>query len=70
MRTIATADVTVTLRLKANGSWGPDCTVEQVQRQAIESIVGQLRNCFDNSALWGEIVGKPSVSVVHIEMKD
>lgn len=37
-----TAVVTVSVRVQC-GSWGPDCTMEQVLRQASEEAAGRVR---------------------------
>lgn len=38
------AKVTLTVELTGLGSWGPDCTTEQVYRQAQEAAVNRLRS--------------------------
>lgn len=40
---IARARVQLTIDILVADSWGPECTVDQVQRQATESAIGALR---------------------------
>lgn len=64
----ATAIVTLTVEVRANGSWGTDCSVAQVHRQAAESAIGYLNNL---ARIQGSgrltIVGKPEVKTVITE---
>lgn len=62
----ATAIVTLTVRIQVPSSWGPDCTVAQIHRQAGESAVGMLRNA-NITAGRLEIVGAPEVKTVITE---
>ena len=43
----AKATVRVTLEMYVTGSWGDDCTVGQVYKQAEEEAIGMLRRHFD-----------------------
>jgi hypothetical protein len=43
VRTSTGATVTITVELTGLGSWGPECTTEQVYRQAGEAAVNRLR---------------------------
>lgn len=38
----ASAEVIVTLRISADGRWGPECSMEQIHRQAKESVLHKL----------------------------
>lgn len=63
--TITSARVTVTVEVCAVGTWGPECQLDQVYRQAEEAAVGRL-----NNALKGQnckIVGVPKVEAVTSE---
>jgi hypothetical protein len=44
VRTSTGATVTITVELTGLGSWGPECTTEQVYRQAREAAINRLRN--------------------------
>lgn len=39
----ATATIQVTIEVAASGSWGDNCTVDQIKRQAADSVRGRLR---------------------------
>jgi hypothetical protein len=43
---LTTAKVRITLEVKSRATWGPDCTIAQVQQQAVEEVEGVLRNHF------------------------
>ncbi|MNX57001.1 hypothetical protein D3C86_878090 [compost metagenome] len=64
----ATAEIQLTLRIKVDGTWGGDCSAEQIFRQAREQAVNML-----NSALYRDsdrlrhriqIVGTPEMLTV------
>jgi len=38
----ATATLTVTLEIPAPGIWGPECTVGQIQKQAVDEVMSFL----------------------------
>lgn len=60
---IATAVVTLTVEVRANGSWGSDCKIDQVEKQAAESAIGYLlRQCARDQRV--KIVGAPMVTTV------
>lgn len=44
MSQTATATMTVVLEIEASGSWGEECTIGQVNKQARESALGLLNN--------------------------
>lgn len=46
MKTSATARIQVTIEVDiiSGGSWGHDCTVEQVHKQALDGARGRLRD--------------------------
>ena len=41
-RISASASVVVTLRIKADSRWGPECSMDQIHRQAKESVLHKL----------------------------
>lgn len=41
-RISASASVVVTLRIKADSCWGPECSMDQIHRQAKESVQHKL----------------------------
>lgn len=57
-----TARVTVTLELTGLGSWGADCNLEQVYKQATDQAVGRLRNGLDAQKF--KIVGDVKVEAI------
>lgn len=60
------ARVTVTLELTGLGSWGDDCSLSQVYKQAAEAAVGRINRAMtDMGALTGaRLVGEPVVTAV------
>lgn len=62
----ATARVKVVLEVSVSDSWGEDCKVDQIRRQATESamrIIGNLQTQLV------KIVGTPEVTAVLIPLK-
>jgi len=45
----ATAVVTVTLKINVTDTWGDDCTVGQVKKQALDSASGILHRALKES---------------------
>lgn len=65
----ARAIVTVTVEIAASGSWGPDCSVAQVHRQAGEESVNALRNALRHAGYSASmrVVGEPEIKTVIVE---
>jgi len=65
-RTIASARVTVTLQVDADGTWGDDCTLKQMHDQAGENAVQQVRFMLQEHRGHAGmvIVGEPSVELI------
>lgn len=42
-----TAEIKLMLRIKAQSRWGKGCTLEQVEKQALESVMQQLSNALN-----------------------
>jgi hypothetical protein len=60
----------MTVQVSNVGSWGPDCTTDQVYRQAVESAIGRVRNAFAKDARGGvKIVGTPVVQAITTDME-
>jgi len=53
--------VTVTVEIMPGDTWGPDCTIEQAERQGVESALRDLTGLLKGRA---RIVGEPQVVVV------
>lgn len=60
------ARVTLTVELALTSGWGPDCTMEQIHRQASDEAIGRLRNL--RTANGGfpniKIIGEPTIDMV------
>lgn len=41
-RVVASAEVVVTLRISADGRWDPECSLDQIHRQAKEDVRNKL----------------------------
>lgn len=60
------AHVTLTVEVAVRDSWGEDCSISQVHRQASESAMGHLSKCLtDCKAV--RIVGEAKVTAVIVE---
>lgn len=57
----ASAVVRVTIEIDADGCWGGDCPVAQVDRQARRSAEGVLRKISEASNGRVRIVGEPEI---------
>lgn len=65
----ASAIVTVTVEVQAQGAWGPDCSVAQVHRQAAEEAVNSVRNALRHAGYLDrmKVVGEPEIKTVIVE---
>jgi hypothetical protein len=61
----AMAVATVTIEVRGLGSWGTDCSLEQVHRQAREAAIGYLRNLDKDRRF--TIVGQPEIKTIIAE---
>lgn len=65
-----TARVTVHLEIKVSSTWGPDCSLEQVHKQAADEAIGLIRNAKDNAAMASKLaksvrlMGEPLVTAI------
>lgn len=67
VRTTTGAVVTLTVQISNVGSWGPDCQIEQVYRQAIVEAKGRLAkamNCRDI-----KFIGEPVVKAITTDVE-
>lgn len=62
------AVVEVTLKIRVTGSWGDECPMSQIRKQATESGIEKLRKATDGSSDFG-IIGTPRVSATIVEPK-
>lgn len=69
VRTTTGARVTLTIEISNVGSWGPDCQMDQVYRQALESAMGRVRNAFAKDARGVKIIGVPVVQAITTDME-
>lgn len=69
VRTTTGARVKLTIELKNLGSWGPDCQIDQVYRQAIEAAIGRVRRAFQSDPSGIKIIGVPSVEAITTSME-
>jgi hypothetical protein len=63
----ADAVATITVEVRNLGSWGTDCSLEQVHRQAAEAAIGYLRNFDRDSRI--TVIGQPEIKTVIVERK-
>jgi len=69
VRTITGAKVTLTVELSNLGSWGPDCMLDQVYRQAREAAVGRLNHAFKEDARRIRILGPVIVEAITTDIE-
>ena len=67
-RTTTSARVTLTIELSNLGSWGPDCLIDQVYRQAIEAARARVSRAF-SGAHTARIIGTPIVQAITTDME-
>ncbi len=68
VRTRTGAKVTLTLELTNLGSWGPDCKIDQVYKQALDQAVGRLGRLFQGQSDI-RIVGRPVVQAISTDVE-
>ncbi|WP_070096470.1 hypothetical protein [Pseudomonas sp. NBRC 111139] len=68
-RTSTGAKVTITIEMTNLGSWGPDCTLDQVYRQAREAAIGRLNNVFKAHVATTRILGPVIVEAVTTDLE-
>lgn len=67
VRTTTAAVVTLTIEISNVGSWGPDCQIEQVYRQAREAARRRVSKAFDGDRHIS-IVGVPNIRCITTDM--
>ena len=65
---IGTAYVTLKVEITGLGAWGPDCRIDQVQKQAADSAIGYVRNRDLDRRI--RIIGNPEVTAVLARRRD
>ncbi|MEL5258427.1 MULTISPECIES: hypothetical protein [Serratia] len=68
VRTKTGAKVTLTLELKNLGSWGPECQINQVYKQALDQAAGKLGKLLNGQSDI-RIVGRPLVQVITTDVE-
>lgn len=63
MRATAHARVQVTLDVPVSGSWGPECQIQQIRDQAVESALQELRSGICINGLVSSSNKRPNVEV-------
>ena len=58
------ATMTVTIEVRNLGSWGPQCQIDQVYRQAAESAIGYLSKLAQQEKGKFRIIGNAKVTAV------
>jgi hypothetical protein len=64
MRVQATAKVLVVLEVESDGLWGPDCSIDQVQRQARDGAVQRVNKAFTNNPAGVRLVSVNRVDII------
>lgn len=66
----ATARVSLTIEISVGDSWGEDCKMDQVYRQAADSAIGRLQRIVsDAKVVHGgiRVIGEPKVTAILTE---
>lgn len=64
----ASARVTLTVEISVDDTWGNDCRVDQIQRQAAESALGILRRMKEPHRMSPfKIIGDPKVTMILVD---
>jgi hypothetical protein len=67
-RVVTSAFVTVKVRVDVGDTWGPECALDQVHKQAKESAIGKIRRACEKSDTHGiHLVSEPIVTAVMAE---
>lgn len=65
----AFAQVEVTLLIATGSTWGGDCSVDQVHRQAVEDALSKLSRATNGTRDF-QVIGKPKVVRVQSVIED
>ncbi|HAU4333271.1 TPA: hypothetical protein F6W14_27290, partial [Serratia marcescens] len=68
VRTKTGAKVTLTLELTNLGSWGPECQINQVYKQALDQAAGKLGRLLNGQSDI-RIVGRPIVQAITTDVE-
>ncbi|MBH3246110.1 hypothetical protein I5N23_04330 [Serratia marcescens] len=68
VRTKTGAKVTLTLELTNLGSWGPECQINQVYKQALDQAAGKLGRLLNGQSDI-RIIGRPVVQAITTDVE-
>ena len=69
VRTSTGATVTLTIEISNIGSWGPDCKIDQVYRQAREEAIGRINRAFKDDQRGVRILGPVVVKAITTDVE-
>lgn len=69
VRTTTGATVTLTIELSSLGSWGPECQIDQVYRQAREAAIGRINNAFKDDLRGIRVLGPIVVKAITTDVE-
>ena len=67
IRTRARAVVQLTIEIQADGVWGGECPIDQVYRQAKESVLTQVTSVLTQRKILPRLIGEPIVRQIITE---
>ena len=67
VRTTTGATVTLTIQISNVGSWGPDCQIDQVYRQALVEAKRRVTGALEGKDM--RFVGEPIVRAITTDME-
>ena len=69
VRTTTGATVSLTIELSGLGSWGPDCQMDQIYRQAKEAAIGRINHAFTDDRRGVRILGPVVVKAITTDLE-
>jgi hypothetical protein len=69
VRTSTGAKVTLTIELSGLGSWGPDCKLDQVYKQALEAAEGRINRAFKDDTKGIRLLGPVVVQAITTDVE-
>lgn len=69
VRTSTGAKVTLSIELSNLGSWGPDCKLDQVYKQALEAAEGRINRAFKDDKQGIRLIGPVVVQAITTDVE-
>ena len=66
-KTNTTATARIEIEISCSSSWGPDCTMEQVHKQATEAAQDAIRELFQSERF--RVTGSPVILAINTKTR-